>query len=83
MFKRTDAASQWGIFDTKRSADNVAVNLLYPNNSSAETTTAGRDMDMLSNGFKLRGTSGDSNASGGTYIYMAFAENPFKTARAR
>jgi hypothetical protein len=83
MFKRTDAASQWGIFDSKRNVSNVAVNLLYPNNTSAETTNAGRDMDILSNGFKLRGIANDSNASGGTIIYMAFAENPFKTARAR
>ncbi len=37
-------------------------------------------MDFLSNGFKLRTTDGDSNASGGIYIFMAFAENPFVTS---
>jgi hypothetical protein len=40
-------------------------------------------LDILSNGFKLRGNWNSSNASGGTYIYMAFAENPFKYANAR
>jgi hypothetical protein len=39
--------------------------------------------DLLSNGFKLRTTTTGSNASGGTYIYAAFAENPFKNALAR
>jgi hypothetical protein len=38
---------------------------------------------MISNGFKLRGTAADQNASGATYIYMAFAENPFKNSLAR
>jgi hypothetical protein len=40
-------------------------------------------MDYLSNGFKLRNTATGSNASGGTYIFAAFAESPFKYARAR
>jgi hypothetical protein len=39
--------------------------------------------DSLSNGFKIRTTSGDLNASGGTYIFMAFAESPFQTANAK
>ena len=33
--------------------------------------------DLLSNGFKLRFTSGNANGSGNSYIFMAFAENPF------
>jgi hypothetical protein len=40
-------------------------------------------MDFLSNGFKFRTSDSATNASGGTYIYMAFAENPFKNALAR
>jgi len=39
--------------------------------------------DLLSNGFKLRTTSSNYNGSGNTYIYMAFAENPFRNALAR
>jgi hypothetical protein len=38
--------------------------------------------DFNSNGFKIRNTFANTNASGGTYIYMAFASNPFKYANA-
>jgi len=40
-------------------------------------------LDFLSNGFKLRSTNGETNGSGVGCLYAAFAENPFKTARAR
>jgi len=49
--------------------------------SNAESTN--NSCDILSNGIKLRNTWAGANASGGTYIYMAFAENPFKNALAR
>ena len=39
--------------------------------------------DFVSNGFKIRNTGASYNADGGTYIYMAFAEQPFKYANAR
>jgi hypothetical protein len=83
MIKRSDAgAVNWYIFDTARDTYNAAGLELYPNLSNAEAD--GRpDLDILSNGFKIRSTSGGQNTSGGTYIYMAFAENPFKIARAR
>ena len=42
--------------------------------SGAEETNV--NIDILSNGFKARATDADLNASGATYIYMAFAENP-------
>jgi hypothetical protein len=52
--------------------------------SALESTNAEYAFDILSNGFKVRGTPGDSvNVSGGTYIYIAFAESPFAYARAR
>ena len=47
------------------------------------TGTSARYKDLLSNGFKIRGTSGEQNTSGNVYLYAAFAEHPFKTARAR
>jgi len=60
---------------------------LLAENSDAEgdtgTNTAGHVFDMLSNGFKMRNTNSARNASGGTFIYMAFAEAPFKYANAR
>jgi hypothetical protein len=81
MTKRTDTTSNWYIIDTSRSTYNVMINVLAPNLADAEDTGS-TYADCLSNGFKIR-TSAVSNASGGTYIYMAFAENPFKYSLAR
>jgi hypothetical protein len=81
MTKRTDSSSNWYIQDTSRSSYNVQKAVLFSESSSAETTDGG--LDFFSNGFKLRNTDASENASGGTYIYMAFAENPFKYANAR
>jgi len=72
--KRTDAISDWRIWDNKRDTFNVVDGILYPSASNAEgTETFG---DFTSNGFKIRTSSADYNASGGSYIYMAFAEEP-------
>jgi len=79
----TTAGSNWWAEDTSRSTYNAANALLFPNLSNAEYTTAGVETDILSNGFKLRTSSNDGNKSGDTFIYMAFAENPFKNALAR
>jgi hypothetical protein len=88
MIKRTDSSPfSWCVVDTSRSPANTSVNggmqnLLFPNNSNAEDT--GADMcDGVSNGFKFRQGASSFNASGGTYIFAAFAENPFKYALAR
>lgn len=81
MMKRTDTTSDWTVLDTARSPNNVSVNRLFPNLSSAETT--GVNFDIVSNGLKLRDSGAAVNASGGTYIFVAFAENPFKYALAR
>jgi len=82
MFKRTDTTANWTIRDTARNPYNSANLGLFPNRSDAEDSTAGRDVDILSNGFKIRGTDSDLNTNGGTYIYMAFCENPLKYANA-
>ena len=82
MIKRTNDVADWVVVDSARNTYNVAANQLAPNLSAAETTTAGLYLDLLSNGFKLRGTGGGTNVSGSTYIYACFAENPFKLALA-
>jgi hypothetical protein len=83
MIKRTDTATDWIIWDTVRDTYNEFTKFLYPNDNSAEAIGSGV-ADALSNGFKLRNAgTANRNASGGTYIYMAFAENPFKYANAR
>jgi hypothetical protein len=68
--------------DVARSPYNVSTNYLVANASTAEQT--GQLLDFVSNGFKIRvAVSSAMNGSGTTYIYMAFAENPFKYALAR
>jgi len=83
LIRRTDATANWKIHDTSRDLYNVTSATLYPNATTAETSAATEYWDILSNGFKLRTTDAESNASGGTYFYMAFAENPFKYSLAR
>jgi len=82
MVKRTDSAIDWIVIDTARSDYNQARAELYPNDPAAEGTNGG-PIDINSNGFKLRTNSSSWNASGGTYVYACFSENPFKYARAR
>ena len=82
VIKRSSASGQgWQLYDNARNPYNAETNLLYPNGNNAEQT--GNEVDVLSNGFKLRSSDTPTNSSGVTYIYMAFAENPFKYANAR
>ena len=84
LWKRSDGGTNgWFLMDSKRDTENVANTFLRPNAADAEATAANSIADFLSNGFKLRGTGGDVNTSGATYIYLAFAEAPFKFANAR
>jgi len=76
--KRTDSTGNWRTRDNKRSPYNAVELVLNPNLSNTETTEDAHD--FLSNGFKVRTTGPENNASGGTFIYMAFAENPFVTS---
>jgi len=71
MIKRTDATANWRILDNKRSTTNPINKELYPPLSNAEGTFSA--LDFLSNGFQIINTDSSYNASGGTYIYMAFA----------
>jgi hypothetical protein len=80
MVKRTDSADNWNIVDVKRDTGNVADHYLNADASSAEGIFT--IVDILSNGFKARDALSTS-VSGGTYIFMAFAESPFKYANAR
>jgi len=82
MVKRSDSnlVANWSMFDNKRSSYNIERSQLEANTSDAQQTDASADIDLLSNGFKLRSTADENNDGGGTYIYMAFAENPFVTS---
>jgi len=84
MLKRTDSAAGWLIYDTKRDTYNQMQYALFPHLNNAEYTSNLLHVDFLSNGFKIRNaTYGETNASGGSYIYLAFAEQPFKYSNAR
>ena len=77
----TPNSQSWYVLDTARDPYNESTNRLHPN-STASDAAMGTGFDLLSNGFKLRSSDTDLNGAY-TYIYAAFAENPFKTARAR
>lgn len=79
----SSSGPNWWIMDTSRDTYNLAINELRADLSNAELTTAYAHMDILSNGFKLRVTSTETNGNGSTYIFAAFAETPFKTSNAR
>jgi hypothetical protein len=80
MVKRTDNTSNWYTYDSSRNTANPESLALYPNAAYTEDTEI--YVDFLSNGFKCRSAT-VGNVSGATYIYMAFAENPFKNSNAR
>jgi hypothetical protein len=82
LIKATSGTLDWEINDSSRNPYNASNLVLYPNLSNAETSAYGYK-DLLSNGFKIRTSDANSNTNGTTYIYAAFAENPFKYANAR
>jgi hypothetical protein len=86
LMKATTGSNNWIIYDTVRNTYNLTNLSLVPDSSAAEngvSTTTENTLDILSNGFKLRTSNALTNGSSVPYIYMAFAENPFKYANAR
>ena len=70
-------ASNWKIYDSTRDSDNPIEKQLYPSLSNAEPSDDAR-CDFLSNGFKVRTAGSEDNYNNNTFIYAAFAENPFQ-----
>jgi hypothetical protein len=83
MVRRSSGSGGWHMFDNKRSTFNEIDVRIEAQDTGAENTSGPPHMDFLSNGFKMRTTFDNMNASGDTYIYLAFAEDPFKFANAR
>ena len=81
LIKASGLAESWYVYDSARNTYNVVDLELNPNNSGAEATFT--TLDFVSNGFKIRNTNSAFNTSSATYIYAAFAENPFKYSLAR
>jgi len=82
MLKRTNTTGDWIVYDAARSTYNGITSEIYSNLSNAEDNS-NVDLDFVSNGIKFRNSGFGVNGSGDTYIYMAFAEAPFKYARSR
>ena len=80
----SNSGEDWLLLDTSRDPSNTANSTaMYASQRHADNSTNAITTNILSNGFKCIGTNAATNASGYTYIYHAFAEHPFKTARAR
>ena len=77
LIKRTDSAGAWQIYDNLRSTYNPNGTLLYADTNEADAADTANIVDFLSNGFKVRGTGGNTNANTSPYIFAAFAEHPF------
>ena len=83
LIKNLDATQVWIMYDIERKSFNqdAAVNSIYASEDNAEYTGASyHNLDILSNGFKIRLTDASQNGSGVDYLYMAFAHNPFVTS---
>ena len=76
VLKRTTSSGYWNVFDSARSTSNPVNKYLSWNSTDAEAD--GADVDFLSNGFKVRSTASGVNTNGTTYLYMAWADVPFK-----
>jgi hypothetical protein len=84
IIKTTSASFDWVILDTERNPYNLVHDVLYPSLANAEAdATTYASFDAVANGFKLRNAHQYTNYNGYNYIYMAFAENPFKNSTAR
>ena len=86
LLKKTNASDNWTIFDNKRDINNPMHHRIVAQSNGSENTTLSNSqdqIDFLSNGFKLRSTSNNHNGTNSTNIFLAFAESPFKNARAR
>ena len=77
IIRNSSATGNWEIFDTKRSTYNLMHATLYADTNSAEYTGTGNQIDVLSNGFKVRNEDTNTNDNGETTVFMAFAEQPF------
>jgi len=77
------SGENWNIYDGVRDTYNYVSKALFPNTSGAETSGVSQSLDFVSNGFKIRYNNNHYNDSASTYIYLAFAETPFKYSNAR
>ena len=85
MLKCTNATDNWNLYDIKRDGFNGTGGTwqLRADGTDADFTSAATMVDLVSNGMKIRTNDPGTNGSSRNYLYLAFAESPFKTSRAR
>jgi hypothetical protein len=84
LWKNSSAAgNDWDMYDTARDPHNVAYKELLANGTGAESSSTTLSLDINSNGFKLRTSNANGNGNGNTFVFLAFAETPFKHSNAR
>ena len=84
MTKGIDQNKNWDLYDSARTPNNEIGSTLSADNNGAEyVAPVYNAMDFYSNGFKLRNNNSTNNNNGSQFLYMAFAENPFKNSNAR
>ena len=83
MLKNGDAYQHYTMYDTKRSTSNLVNTAVYADVTEAESSAAEHNIDILSNGFKVRNNAAQNNTNNNHYMFMAFAETPFKYSSAR
>ena len=86
LIKSTTVATSWYLFDDTRESIQTQgsdAQVLFPDTAAVEDANGGQGIDFLSNGFKVRAANGYGLNNSATYLFMAFAERPFKYANAR
>ena len=73
--KGIDSTKDWVVVDSGRDPYNVANKKLYLNSNTTESSSANGQIDILSNGFKLRKSHAMNNAAE-TFIYASWADQP-------
>jgi hypothetical protein len=81
IFRKASSGEEWSMFDSGREESNSLNLRLRPHSTAGEG--GGVVGDFTANGIKLRTTDGQQNGSGDKYIFIAFAESPFKHTNAR
>jgi hypothetical protein len=82
LMVNTEGANSWIVWDNKRSTYNTNDSIMEIHDTTIETVDDDKNIDMLSNGFKLRNDRTGFNGET-THMYLAFAETPFKYSNAR
>jgi hypothetical protein len=84
IIKRIDGSDGWTLWDNKRSTYNLRNKFFTPDTYEVEQTgSTDHVVDFLSNGFKIRGSGGETNTNGGNYLYMAWAAEPIVSSNSK